>query len=97
MSPETYILNFASSAGSKKFFKFACPYTRLKRPYHWNNSESDEPIKTIFYLLPKFSSGHSTVVLVHFFLIKLEFGRLVFVGEGKPGNPEKNPPSKDDG
>lgn len=97
MSPETYILNFASSAGSKKFFKFACPHTRLKRPYHWNNSESGEPIKTIFYLLPKFSGGHSTVVLVHCFLTKLEFGRLVFVEEGKPGNLEKNSPSKDDG
>ena len=38
---------------------------------------------------------HKVALLVHCFQVKLEFGMLVFVEEGKPEDPEKNPRSKD--
>ena len=44
-----------------------------------------------------FSSGTSTRWLyVHFFQVVLEFGVLFFVEGGKPGNPEKNPRSRNE-
>ena len=33
---------------------------------------------------------HEVALLVHCFLVELEFGMLVFVGGGKPENPEKD-------
>ena len=38
---------------------------------------------------------HKVALLVHCYQVKLEFGILVFVEEGKPEDPEKNPRSKD--
>ena len=38
---------------------------------------------------------HKVALLVHCYQVKLEFGMLVFVEEGKPEEPEKNPRSKD--
>ena len=34
---------------------------------------------------------HDVAFLVYCFQVELKFGKLVFVGRGKPENPEKNP------